>query len=137
MSEPTKAALKWWKRYLAGGCLEGPGDQKTTALAAFAAGQAEGEASRPASPTMLDIARRLRDEFPGVAVGFTPSVWAFKEGRLQCTVQIYSDETGIIDNCTSLDNAIARLRQARDGDANPADLPGAGMRIDLTTEAKQ
>lgn len=33
--------------------------------------------------------------------------------------------------------AIARLHQARDGDADPADLPGADMRIDLTTEAAQ
>ncbi len=131
MSEPTKAE-KWIDDY-----YEAHPDtinMRVFALDAYAAGQAEGEASHPASPTLLDIARRLRDEFPGVAVGFTPSVWAFKEGRLQCTVQIYSDETGIIDNCTSLESAIARLKQARDGDADPADLPCADMRINLDSK---
>jgi hypothetical protein len=126
MSEPTKAE-QWVDNYY-------PSLQSVTrglALEAYAAGQAETEASRPKAPTPLDIAKRLRDEFPGVHTQFGVAAEALESGLLEHVLRIWSPETGDIENCTSVDNAIALLRQARDGHANPADLPGADMEIDL------
>jgi hypothetical protein len=135
MIEQTKAE-QWWDatgrhQYGIGvsNCLIGA--PHTLALAAFAAGQADSEASRPKAPTLLDIARRLRDEFPGVLVSFSPVVRAHAGGNVDINITLWTYETGSVEHCTSLDDAIARLRQARDGDANPADLPGADMEIDL------
>ncbi len=134
--KPIKADA-WWAQYRVR-MNPDHGDVGWVALDAFlagqAAGQAENAASHSASPTLLDIAKRLRDEFPGVTVCFNMEAWAYKSGAPNCHVKMWTYGTGTIEGCTSLDNAIARLKQARDGDANPANLPGADMQIDLTAE---
>lgn len=148
MSEPTKAE-QWLEEHFplvlspstrllvtrayVAGHVEGYG---VGAVDGYTKGQAEAEAgvSYPASPTLLDIARRLRDEFPGTYSNLNIEIWARKDRGIGCSMGIRSTETEHLSDCTSLESAIARLRQARDGDADPADLPGADMRIDLTAE---